>query len=649
MPRFLKWIGVVLGVLVLLVVGAALALETKWFRDFATARASAALGREITVEDIDFRWVPPWRPTIRVEGLRVANAEWAGTEPMADIAAATVRVSLPGLLSGRPSFPEVVLERPKLRLARNEEGVGNWDLGGRNEPEAGDGKPNIPDIGRIEIREGEVAYADRPLDLEVATKVDTVTGPDGEPRIRVQGGGSLKGQEVAVDATVGSLLALARPEDPFPVDGELRVGSVRTRLAGTITDPVQLAGMDLRVELEGQDLSDLVPITGFPSAKTPPLKVSGQLAREGSAWAIKGLAGTIGDSDIGGDVMVDLGREKPLIEADLVSKRLDIDDFAGFVGGTPGTGEGETASAKNRQDKARERSDGRLIPDDPINLAALNAADARIRFRGERVQTPGFPVRDLDAQVALEGGRLRVDPVKVAVAGGTVAGRLALDASGGTPRAEVALDLSRIQLAQLFQGTAFAKEMGGAFGGRIDLRGEGATPRALAARLDGKASVVMGGGKVSGLVVEALGIDAAEALGFLISKDKPVPVRCAVVDFGVTQGYAASRTLVFDTEDTNVAGEAKINFGRETFDVELLAHPKDPSPLAARTGVGVEGTFLEPRVTVQAGGLLARGAAAIGLGVLLGPVAALVPLIELGLGEDSPCGELIRDAQRPAR
>ena len=45
----------------------------------------------------------------------------------------------------------------------------------------------------------------------------------------------------------------------------------------------------------------------------------------------------------------------------------------------------------------------------------------------------------------------------------------------------------------------------------------------------------------------------------------------------------------------------------------------------------------------------ARAGAAVGLGVLLTPLAALLPTIELGIGEDGACAGLLRAARSPAR
>jgi hypothetical protein len=49
-------------------------------------------------------------------------------------------------------------------------------------------------------------------------------------------------------------------------------------------------------------------------------------------------------------------------------------------------------------------------------------------------------------------------------------------------------------------------------------------------------------------------------------------------------------------------------------------------------------------VRPQAGRLAARGAAAVALGAIAPPLAALA-LIETGPGKDAPCGELLAEAK----
>ena len=53
----------------------------------------------------------------------------------------------------------------------------------------------------------------------------------------------------------------------------------------------------------------------------------------------------------------------------------------------------------------------------------------------------------------------------------------------------------------------------------------------------------------------------------------------------------------------------------------------------------------DPAIGIQPIPLAGKGAAAAVLGVLLTPVAAIIPFIELGLGEDSDCSGLIAQAR----
>jgi len=649
--RVLKWIGIVLGVLVLLIVGALAMLETSWARDFIASRASAALGREVRIdENLDIDW--SLTPRIRVAGLHVANTDWAGAlwkdgANMADIGAVEATVDLRKLVGGTISIPELAIIDPKLRVARNAQGEGNWPKPGGDKPaNEGDGSPNLPEIGHIEVRGGHVDYNDQGLKVQVATTVETEHNDQGEDRVRFIGDGIYGGEKFHMNATTGTFLALRDSQTPFPVRAETTIGGTRAVVDGTLTNPQELAGMDISVDVNGQDLSDLFPIVGFPSPSTPPFAVSGRLERHGKVWSVTNAVGKVGDSDVGGQVEIDLGQERPTVRGNLTSKNLDFDDLAGFIGAPPATGKGETASPEQKERARKMKAEGRMIPDTPINVDMLKEVDVEMRLHGDRVQAPKLPVGEVDARVIVKDGRLKVEPVRINVAGGKAGGIIQIDAQEVPPAIEMNLEMRALELAQLFKDTQFAKDMGGTFGGRLKLKGNGATVRSMLASSNGDASVVMAGGKVSNLIIELAGLDIAEALGFELSKDEPVAVRCMVGDFGLKDGYMKSRAMVFDTTDTNVTGDAWANLKDETFELKMLAHPKDMSPLSVRTPVGMKGTFADPHVSIDPSGALARGAAAVALGTLLTPLAALLPLIETGGGEDSPCATLINNANQ---
>ena len=57
-------------------------------------------------------------------------------------------------------------------------------------------------------------------------------------------------------------------------------------------------------------------------------------------------SGRMGGSDMRGSVAVDMGRERLLLKADLVSDNLLAKDSGPFIGARPGGKEGEQAAAE---------------------------------------------------------------------------------------------------------------------------------------------------------------------------------------------------------------------------------------------------------------------------------------------------------------
>lgn len=146
------------------------------------------------------------------------------------------------------------------------------------------------------------------------------------------------------------------------------------------------------------------------------------------------------------------------------------------------------------------------------------------------------------------------------------------------------------------------------------------------------------------LVLEAAGLDGAEVLRFLFGGDKPVHLRCAVADVGVEQGVLRSRAIVFDTTDTKVAVDGRIDLRDESLDLTLRPEPKDFSPLSLRSPLHIRGTLKNPSVT-PGKRLFVKGGLAVLLGALVNPLLALLPLIETGQGTNADCGQLMAAAQ----
>jgi hypothetical protein len=69
--------------------------------------------------------------------------------------------------------------------------------------------------------------------------------------------------------------------------------------------------------------------------------------------------------------------------------------------------------------------------------------------------------------------------------------------------------------------------------------------------------------------------------------------------------------------------------------------------LTLRSPLYVKGTFAHPDAGVKAGPLIARGAAAVALGVVLTPAAALLALVSPSEGgEENQCGQILQQMKK---
>ncbi len=134
MSRIAKIIGIVVGALVVLVVAAlvvvGMLLDPNDYKDDITAAVARATGRQLTLDgDLSLELFPTVR--IAVGSASLSNAQGFGSEPMAKIGSAELRLALLPLLSGKVHVGQARLTGLELNLARDARGRNNWqDLGG---------------------------------------------------------------------------------------------------------------------------------------------------------------------------------------------------------------------------------------------------------------------------------------------------------------------------------------------------------------------------------------------------------------------------------------------------------------------------------------------------------------------------------------
>jgi AsmA family protein len=621
----------VLGVLALALLILIVLFDWNWFKGPVQGLVQAQTGREFRIGG-DLNVDLGRTTTISGEALTFGNAAWSKEPTMASADRAEFDIEIwPLLFKRQTRIPEIRLSKPALRLETGPDGVGNWVFGDK------DGEPIR--FRKIWIDDGRLQFFNAPkkTDVDISVNSSQPRREDAAPPIDVKGKGRWIGNPFNISGRAESPFELSNSDEPYRINLRADAGPTRAHARGSLINPFELRDFNLQLALSGQDMEDLYPLIGIVTPPTPPYKLDGRLIRKGDVWRYQDFKGVVGDSDMGGTATVTVGRERPFLQADLVSKRLDLDDLAGFLGAPPQSGGGESTNPELKAQALTLAADTRVLPDTPYDLAKLRSMDADVRLKAHRINAPKLPLDDMDAHLKLNAGVLQLVPLNFGVAGGDIRSTIRMDAREAVIRTQAKISARRLNLSKLFPDVKLTQDSVGLLGGDMAIVGKGNSIAAMLGSADGDIALGMGRGQISNLLMELAGIDIAEALKFLLTEDRNVPIRCAFGDFAVKDGLMQSRALAFDTEDTIIVGKGNINLKDETLDLELRPRPKDRSILALRSPLVVGGTFKDPSFRPDFKRLGLRGALAVTLGSIA-PPAALLATLELGPGKDSSCG-----------
>lgn len=497
-----------------------------------------------------------------------------------------------------------------------------------------------PRLGGLSVS-GDLRLVEPEFGTEIAVELGSETRDDGTQRSRATAEGRLAGAPLTLAYSGDALLDIRHSTRPYALDLDLTIDRTRIHADGTVLRPLQLAGFDVDMTVSGPDPRQLYTYLGLSLPSLPPYEIAGRLHYDGGGWRLADLRGEVGDSDIRGDLSLDLDGPRMRWQADLRSTLLDLDDLGGLIGGTPDDAPGETVSAEQRAEARREAAQDDTLADDPAAPRELRAVDADVSYRADRLLTGRAPLTDLSTQLKMRAGLLTFAPLRFGLAGGDIRLDLEIDANGPQLDATAEARIRRVRLSELLEDIEIARKSAGILGGQGKLWMRGNSFADLLASADGGVMLLMGGGQLDPLLVEAAGLDIAETLVVWLGDREPLPLDCTYADLQFRDGVVELATVLADTSDTLFEASGEVSLAQETLDVTVKPYPKDFSLLASPSPLHIRGTFKAPDLDVDTSGLIGRTLAAVAL-ASAAPVTAALPLLAPASDKDTPyCDRLV--------
>jgi len=612
---------------------------------FVEQAVESYTGREVSIGrlDVDLSWDVV---EVRAQDVRLANAEWAEAEPMLSLGAMTVRIQPADLLAGRIVVPLVEISAARVVHAVNESGESNLPLPqGGEENTGGFDRASLPMIRKLKLDDVEIVHRNLKTGVGVRLMLATASfaAPDGEA-MSLAADGEYQGLPLKIDATAGTWQALTEATDEaFPLDLTASLGALSTTASGTIARPLALRGVDVTIRIDGDEVPEVYPLAGIFAAPTPSFDISGRLdsaqrGEAGTVWSLSELDARLGSTELSGNLELITAGERPHLGGALRAEPFRLDDVTAFF-----------STPDEAEEPEEKDTGGRVLPDSELPFSALHRLDADLDLRLVDVRAAGAVFDRLTADLTLDDGTLRLQPLRAERGEAQGTAFVSLYSKAQPVQTDLKIDLSRLSLERIVGDVPLASvPVTGRLGGNVELGMSGDTLAEMLGSADGSIFLAMDDGQLSGLLIELLGLDVAEALGLVVTEgdeDAPVPIRCALTQFDGDAGTLDVQHFVIDTADTLIRADGSVGLGKETLDLEIVPHPKDFSLLSLRSPIGVQGTFGKPEIFTDPVGLGVESTADKVINAVLTPIVGLLPPIDTGLGADSRCRELLEQAR----
>ncbi|MBV8625760.1 MAG: AsmA family protein [Herbaspirillum sp.] len=575
---------------------------------------------------------------VRADQVAVGNPAWASRgDPLLRAARVQLAFSPWSLLHRHWHITELRVDALDLAMLRDAQQRKNWRFS--DTPESA----WSVELHAVRVDNLALRYIDQPLDLDLVFR----TSGSGQTAPALAKGGAGAAETLAglaLEASVsgrygqatvqgrvwgGSLLALLNDGSVYPLQAEGAIGQVHAVLSGKLINPRQLERADLHLSLNGSSLAQLYAATGVPLPASKPFSTEGALsiARvEGASdqwdWRYTHFTGKVGDSDFAGDARYLKGPPRNRLEVATRARLLRLADFF------PTT---EPARKPMAQTPARVFS-GKAMP-----VQRWSRLDADIQIQAQRLELrPGLEWQDASTTIRLQDQVLTAAPLRFALAGGKGEGEFSLDGRSEPIRSHLQMQLHEVQVRQLFPRLSSLQASVGRLDAQVDLRGTGNSIAAMLGSAEGEIKADLGPGRISRFVLEAAGLNVANAVFASLYQDRPARLLCGAADVVIKDGRADVRRGIVNTDDAVIDISGQVDLAREELALDVQPRARKVRILSLRTPLYVRGTLARPQISASKEGLAARAGAAAAL-ALVAPVAAVIPLISPGQALPEDC------------
>jgi AsmA protein len=587
MGKVIKWVCIVLGGIVVLVILALLIIpafvDIQKYKPHIEAQVSEATGRPFTLGGDLSLSLFPWAG-VSLSDMRLGSPDGFAEKDFVTVKSFEVRVKLLPLIAKDIRVKRFSLAGPRIVLERLEDGRVNWEGIGKTSEETA--PADVPKekkapsekapfeafpikalaVAEFAITDGSVLWIDQGQEArkEISDVTLRLTDVSLDRPVSLLFSALLDGRPLSMEGTVGPV-GKTPGKGSIPVNLSLKaLKQMELTLKGKIVDPAVSPHFDLAIQLASFSPRKLMENLGqaFPVETTDPealnrlalnTNVKGDPQRVSLTEGVLTLdQSTFKFSVQAKDFM------KPDVAFDLHLDEIDVDRY---LPPEKKTAPAEAEKAGTQGPAAEKKTDysplRKLVLDGAVHVGKLKAH--------------GLMMSDLALKVTARDGQIQLDSLTAKLYQGALSVKGAVDVRQDTPKSKMELDASGIQARPLLRDLLQKEFLEGVAQSRVVIRMTGDDTNQFKKTLNGDGEFNFTDGAIVGINLAGMVRNAAAAYGLAeTGKERPkTDFHELKVPFTITNGVVNTSGTALLSPLLRVGAKGEANLVTEALDFRV--------------------------------------------------------------------------------
>ena len=625
MKKAIKWIAIVVGGLIVLIIAALLIIpmfvDMQQYKPQIEEKVATATGRSFKLGGDISLSLFPWAG-LSLSDLHLGNPSGFQEEDLLSVKSFEVRVKLLPLLTKSLQVKRFILDGARIVLETSKDGRRGWEGLGKaaaekpaappqKKPEAEKGSPSLSlkelAVGEFAITNSSMLWLDHAQGerKELSDVTFSVKDVSLDRPVTFALSANLDGLPLSMDGNVGPL-GKEPGRGTIPVDLSVKaLKELDINVKGTLTNPAERPAFDLAVSV-----SPFSPRKVMAALQKPfPMTTADPKALDRVAFntTARGTTDQVAISD--GVLTLDDSTltfsmkakefDRPDVAFDLNLDKIDLDRYLPPA-------EKERAQEK----KAAEKPE----PKKKTDYAPMRRAVVDGTVRVAEIKAHGAKMQDLYLKVLGRNGVFNLDPLSAKLYEGTLAGNGTMDVRQDVPKTAMTLDLQGLQAGPLLRDVMKKDFLEGTAKATMAIRMEGDEGAQIKKTLNGKGDFLFKDGAVKGIDVANMVRNVQAAFGLAEKGGEKPRTDFAELHapFTITNGLVNTPNTTLMSPLLRVAAVGDANLVTEVLNMrvepKVVGTIKGQDDTMERGGVMVPvlvtGTFSEPKFRPDLEGLM---------------------------------------------